>query len=86
MAKVTLTPSRPQTGDYGRARAHEPVKVEEKLAEKLLKTGIWTKGVSPIAEARAAAVAARREEEAESKKKSPATNKTAVAKPDGGAQ
>ncbi len=67
MAKVTITPLRPQTGDYGRVRAHEPINVDEKLADRLIRNRCWVKGLTPEAKRRAAAVAERRAGEAAKK-------------------
>jgi len=85
MAKVTITALRPQTGDYGRVRAHEPINVDEKLADKLVKNRCWVKGLTPEAKRRAAAVAERRTAEAAGTKPDGAAKKSA-AKTDGEAE
>ena len=87
MSKVTMTPLRAQTGDYGQVRAHEPVQVDTSLAERLGKSPLWVRGLTDVAKARRAAVAERQqrsEDEGSSAKKA----KGAASKPagsDGGA-
>lgn len=59
MSKVTMTPLRAQTGDYGKVGAHEPVQVDTSLAERLGKSPLWVRGLTETAKARRAAVAER---------------------------
>ena len=71
---VTITPLRPQVGAYGYARPHEPIEVEGRLAEKLLKNKkAWVSGVSDEAKARA-----KRSAETETQAKAAAKEKAAA--------
>ncbi|MEI4470930.1 hypothetical protein [Frigidibacter sp. MR17.24] len=61
---VTMTPTRSQTGDYGRAMAHVPVQVDEATAKKLEKSKHWVRGLTPQAKAAQEAVEQRKAGEA----------------------
>ncbi|QHA12757.1 hypothetical protein GQY06_03360 [Cereibacter sphaeroides] len=59
MSKMTVTPLRMQVGDYGRARAHVPIKVDADLGARLVKGGNFVEGLSDVAKKRAAGIKAR---------------------------
>ncbi|AZB65033.1 hypothetical protein EBL87_15260 [Cereibacter sphaeroides] len=59
MSKMTVTPLRMQVGDYGRARAHVPIEVDDDLGARLVKGGNFVEGLSDVAKKRAAGIKAR---------------------------